>query len=100
MFEYVVHYADGKTVEVPVKYGRGVGDWLQAKPQGLPEAAAAWAAPLTKDGGKNAVVYQMQWTNPRPETEIQSIDIRYDAKVGNQYGAPAVLAITAGTAGR
>ncbi len=100
VFEYVVHYADGKTAEVPVKYGRGVGDWLQSKPQGLPEAAVAWAAPVAKDAGKSAVVYQMQWTNPRPEEEIQSIDIRYDLKVGNQYGAPAVLAITAGTAGK
>ncbi len=100
VFEYVVHYADGKTAEIPVKYGRGVGDWLQAKPQGLPEAAVAWAAPPTKDAGKSAVVYQMQWTNPRPEEEIRSIDIRYDPKVGNQYGAPAVLAITAGTAGK
>ena len=100
VFEYVVHYADGKTVEVPVRYGRGVGDWLAATPQGLPEAAVAWAAPLTKDAGNSAVVYQMQWTNPRPEAEIQSVDIRYDPKVGGQYGAPAVLAITAGTAGK
>ena len=82
VFEYVVHYADGKTAEVPVKYGRGVGNWMADKPQGLPEAAVAWAAPLTKDAGRSAVVYQMQWTNPRPEVEIQSIDIRYDPKVG------------------
>ena len=100
VFEYVVHYGDGKTIEMPVKYGCGVGDWLQAKPQGLPEAAVAWAAPPTKDATKSAVVYQMQWTNPRPEVEIRSIDIRYDPKVSNQYGAPAVLAITAGTAGK
>ena len=44
------------------------------------------------------MVYQMQWTNPRPDEEIKSIDIRYDPKVGNQYGVPALLAITAGTA--
>jgi len=100
VFEYVVHYADGKTAAVPVKYGRGVGNWLAEKPQGLPEAAVAWTAPLTKDAARSAVVYQMQWTNPRPEVQIQSIDVRYDPKVGNQYGAPAVLAITAGTAGK
>jgi hypothetical protein len=58
----------------------------------------AWAAPLTKDAGRNAVVYQMQWTNSRPKEEIKSIDIRYDPKMGNQYGVPALLAITAGTA--
>ena len=27
--------------------------------------------PLTKDAGRSAVVYQMQWTNPRPEVEIR-----------------------------
>jgi hypothetical protein len=43
------------------------------------------------------VVYQLQWTNPRPSEDIKNIDIRYDAKVGNQYGVPALLAITAGT---
>jgi Glycosyl hydrolases family 2/Glycosyl hydrolases family 2, TIM barrel domain len=98
VFEYVVHYADGKTVVVPVKYGGGVGNWIEAKPQGIPEAAVAWAAPLTKDAGKSAVVYQMQWTNPQPNEAIATIDIRYGAKVGNQYGVPALLAITAGTA--
>jgi hypothetical protein len=67
-------------------------------PQG--GAAVAWAAPLTKDAAKSAVVYQMQWTNPRPDEEIKSIDIRYDPKVGNQYGVPALLAITAGTAAK
>ena len=98
VFEYVIHYADGKAAVVPVKYGRGVGNWIEAKPQGLPEAAVAWEAPLAKDADKNTVVYQMQWTNPRPEEEIKSIDIRYDPKMGNQYGVPALLAITAGTA--
>src|SRR5436305_15275091 len=48
VFEYVVHYADGKTAEVPVKYARGVGAWVADRPQGLPEAAVAWAAPLAK----------------------------------------------------
>ena len=100
VFEYVVHYVDGKLAEVPVKYGRGVGAWIEAKPQGLPEASVAWAAPLAKEAGKSAVVYQMQWTNPRPDAAIQSIDIRYDPKVGAQYGPPAVLAITAGMAGK
>ena len=67
---------------------------------GLPDATVAWAAPLENKAGKNAVVYQTQWTNPRPNEEIKGIDIRYDPKVGNQYGTPALLAITAGTAAK
>ncbi len=98
VFEYVVHYADGKTVTVPVPYGRGVGHWITAKPQGLPGAAVAWAAPFPRDPQRQAVVYQMQWPNPRPAEKITAIDVRYDDKVGNRYGVPAVFGITAATA--
>jgi beta-galactosidase len=97
VFQYVVHYADGKTAVVPVRYGRGVGHWVADEPRGLPEAAVAWAAPFPTDAKKQAVVYQMQWTNPRPGVEIRSLDLRYDPKVGNTYGTPAVLGITAAT---
>jgi beta-galactosidase len=94
LFTYVVHYADGKTAEVPVRYDRGVGHWLSAEPQGLPEAAVAWAAPLPKEPGRQAVVYQMPWANPRPGEEIRSIDVRGEA-AGASHGVPVVLAITA-----
>ena len=95
LFKYVIRYADGKTAAVPVRYGRGVGHWIADRPSGLPEAAVAWAAPLPKEPGKQAVVYQMNWVNPRPSVKINSIDIRYNEKTGSQYGIPVVLAITA-----
>ena len=38
--------------------------------------------------------YQMQWTNSKPDVEISSIDVAYDEKTKNQFGAPVVLAIT------
>ena len=99
LFEYVIRYADGKTAEVPVRYGRGVGNWVASQPKGLPEAAVAWAAPFPEAGhdGAQAVVFQMPWTNPHPEKEIRAIDVRYDPKVGSAYGTPAVLAITSAT---
>lgn len=93
LFKYVVHYADGKTAEVPVRYERGVGDWISTQPQGRPEATVAWAAPFTKDPARQAVVYQMTWTNPRPGVDIRAIDV----VTGEGYGVPVVLAITAGT---
>ena len=82
---------------MPVHYGRGVGHWVTPKPQGLPGAAVAWAAPFPSDPRRQAVVYQMQWSNPRPGEKISSIDVKYDEKVGNRYGVPAVLGITAAT---
>ncbi len=48
LFRYIVHYADGQSVEVPVIYGRGVDHWVNEEPQGLPDATVAWAAPLPK----------------------------------------------------
>ena len=99
IWKYVVTYSDGKTVEVPVRYGCGVGHWVQKNPAGLPEAVVAWAAPFPGDSsGDQAVVYQMQWTNPRPEVEIASLTVAYDPQVKNQFGVPVVLAITAAKA--
>jgi beta-galactosidase len=100
VFEYVVTYADSKTVTVPVRYDRGVSHWIAAEPRGLPEAAVAWAAPLPKDAGRQAVVYQMAWTNPRPGEEIASLAVRYAGGGGSTYGVPVVLAVTAASAGR
>jgi beta-galactosidase len=99
VFRYVIHYDDGRTTQVPVRYERGVGHWVAERPQGRPEAAVAWAAPLPGDPGRQAVVYQMSWPNPRPGVPIRSIDVCYDERVGNGYGVPVVLAITAARAG-
>ena len=81
--------------EVPVFMAVEWGRW-RGEAERPAEAAVAWAAPLPKEAGKQTVVYQMSWTNPRPGEEIRSIDVRYDDKVGSAYGIPVVLAITAG----
>jgi beta-galactosidase len=100
VWEYVVHYADGKDEVVPVRYDQGVADWTQKQPKGLADAVVAWAAPFgDQPGGEQAVVYQMQWTNPRPETAIETIDVRYDEKIKHSLGIPVILAITTATEG-
>jgi beta-galactosidase len=97
LFKYVVHYADGQTADVPVLYGEGVGNWVDKEPRGLKSASVAWAAPFPNDKSEEqAVVYQLQWTNPRPQVQIQSVDMVYGPQ-GSQYGTPALLAITAAT---
>jgi hypothetical protein len=98
VFSYVVHYADGQSTEVPVLYGRGVDHWLQKQPAGLQDASVAWAAPFPGDpAGDQAVVYQLQWANPRPDVGIVSVDMAYGPS-GDQFGTPALLAVTAGRA--
>ena len=98
IFTYVIHYADGTTAEAPVRYGEGVGNWRQKNPLGLPNATVAWAAPFPgDDSGEQAVVYQMQWVNPRPAIEIATLDVTYDTKSAHRYGVPVVLGISAAT---
>jgi beta-galactosidase len=95
---YIIHYADGQTAEVPVLYGEGVSHWVNAQPAGLKSAALAWAARFpTEDSPDQAVLYQLQWSNPRPEVEIAAIDMAY-GPAGSRYGTPALIAVTAGTA--
>jgi beta-galactosidase len=97
VLEYVVHYADGESQRIPVRYGLGVADWLQGDPQGLRDAALAWTGPARGEGETKTrpSVWQMQWTNPRPDTAIESIDVTLDKETGNRYGLPVVLGITA-----
>jgi beta-galactosidase len=98
LFRYVVHYADGTSADVPVRYGEGADNWIQDDPRGLKGAVVAWAAPFPNDtSGRQAVLYQMQWDNPRPDVAIQSVDRAYDESTNGQYGVPVLLAITAAT---
>jgi beta-galactosidase len=97
VFQYVINYADGQKVTVPVLYGEGVDHWVSKQPSGLKSASIAWAAPFPgEQSDDQTVVYQFQWTNPRPEVAIDSVDMTYGPP-GSRFGAPALLAITAGT---
>jgi hypothetical protein len=97
-FRYVVNYADGQTAEVPVLYGEGADHWVTRDPAGLKGASVAWSAPFPGDAsGDQAVLYQLQWQNPRPEVAIASVDMLYGPD-GSRWGAPALIALTAGRA--
>ena len=85
---YTVTFADGQTAEVPVVLGRSVGHWRAADPRALPGAAVAWAAKAPADAtGPDAVVYQMQWTNPRPGVAVTGVAARAPA------GGPGTLVL-------
>ncbi len=95
VFQYVIHYRDGQQVQVPVVWQEGVSDWLSPSPQALPGAAVAWTGAV--DDQQQAVVYSMQWNNPRPDMPIADIDI-VPSTEGSNWGVPAVFAITTATA--
>ena len=94
MADYVVHYADGQTVKVPIYSEINVDNYHQETPAALPGAQIAWVKPFagTKE---SAVAYSMQWNNPRPTVEIQSIDL---VSGPDRRGVPVLLAVTAATA--
>jgi hypothetical protein len=96
MARYVVHYADGQTAEIPVVAERDVDDYRQAEPRAIPGAQIAWTRPYAGTPFQ-AVAYAMQWNNPRPAVEIQSIDLVYGK---DRRGVPALLALTAARARR
>jgi len=99
LFKYVVHFADGPTVDVPIRYAEGADHWISKQPQGLKAATVAWAAPFSGDAsGDQAVVYQVQWNNPRPAVKIVSVDLTYDPSTQGRFGVPALLGLAAGAA--
>jgi len=94
VFQYTVHYDDGSKEIVPVQLDSGVTDWLgEEQPRNLRDASVAWTASVGEDSKQNAVVYQMQWSNPHPDKTIESIDLGYGEE-GDRYGAPVLLGIT------
>ena len=96
LFDYVIHYVDGRDEKVPVLAEMDVENYKQqGPPLVIPGAALAWSAPYGTTGF-NAAAYSKQWSNPRPDVPIQSIDVVPGPDKAR--GVPAVIAITAATA--
>jgi beta-galactosidase len=91
---FVVHYTDGQVEGVPVFAELQVEDYRQKAPTAVPGAQIAWTLPY-EGTDQSAVAYSVQWTNPRPDVEIKSIDL---VPGKDKVGVPALLALTAGTA--
>ena len=87
---YVIHYQDGTTATMPLRYGLELQDWWNPGP--LPRSTVAWT-------GKNLMtspigIYMTPWDNPNPEQRIDTIDL-----VGNLTSTQIVLlGITGGVA--
>ncbi len=87
---FIVHYANGAQVEIPVTYGRDVRDWHT---QSGASADAVWTGTNAESssGGRRIQLFKTTWTNPHPEVEIVSLD--YVSKMTG--AAPFLLALTA-----
>ena len=94
IFRYVVYYADGQNENIDIRYGEGADHFIQTQPAGLKDAVLAWAAPFPDDESRTAVLYQMQWNNPRPDVQIRALDLTH-VDDSEHWGTPVLLAITA-----
>ncbi|MCI0746832.1 MAG: serine/threonine-protein kinase [Verrucomicrobia subdivision 3 bacterium] len=93
--KYVVTYADGERREIKIVFGKNVREWWfpPTQPQITMEAAVAWQGtnPASRNMGMALRIYQFQWENPRPDTEVHTIDFVSSM----EKPAPFLLAITA-----
>ena len=96
VFKYVVSYADGKTEDVPVEITLGIAPYTAASLANLKNAVVAWTGKAATPQAQSLAVYQLQWSNPRPEAEIKSVTLKRDPQVGENWGAPVWISLTVG----
>ena len=93
---YLVHYASGRSEEIPIIYGRDARDWheLPDAPVGVTDAVIAWKGnnPAAKQAGNRGIrLFKSTWTNPAPDNEVATVDF-----VAEHVSAcPFLVALTA-----
>jgi len=76
--EYVLHYANGQTVNIPIVYQRNVRDWFIKNGDQIPtDADIAWTGEneASHKLGYNIQLYTYTVNNPFPDVGIETIDI-------------------------
>jgi len=74
-----LHFADGKTRELPVSYGIHVRDWIVRPTENddpLEHAVVAWTGEndFARSLTAHVRLYRVTWPNPRPDLEVAAID--------------------------
>ena len=96
---YVIHYADGGKVEIPVIAGKNILDWALPGSRadditydpamGLLLPAISVPSPQFV----HVTVWMLLWKNPRPGTEISALEVK-----GANEGIPGLIAVSRGVA--
>ena len=96
---YIIHYADGGKVEIPVVGGKNILDWtapanrageLKYDPAlGLLLPATSVASPQFV----HVTVWMLLWKNPHPDKQIVALEVQ-----GANQGIPGLIAVSAGQA--
>lgn len=85
-FSYIIHYADGSSLELPIRDGIEVNDWFWASRK----LAAMTAHPGWLNSERKGL-YIWRWENPHPEKTIRSFDIVSQ----NRDSIPIIVAVSA-----
>jgi hypothetical protein len=90
---YVIHYANGLNLPVPLLYGEALNDWWSTPTNKMSAAVVAWTGSNQVTAKNNAKIHivKFTWENPQPDVEITTLDIVSDEK----ESAPFLIAITA-----
>lgn len=92
--EIIIHYADGESMEIPIRYGWEVSDWWTTDGQAtVRKSQVAWKGRnrATAGAGVFLQLYKSDWENPRPDVRIDAMDYRTTMS----RSAPFLIAVTA-----
>lgn len=86
---YVLHYADGESVTIPLRLGDNILDWW-GSPDQLPWeswATLAWKGHNGKSlmQGKGIHLLKLTWENPRPDVELRAFDFVGENKTAGPF---------------
>jgi parallel beta-helix repeat protein len=87
VIKYIVHYEDGRSVEIPIRRHAEVDDWFNPIP--VDDAQIAWKAKHPLHPELTAGLYSYTWQNPYPYLSIRTLDIE-----SQEDATPIVVAIT------
>ena len=92
---YVVHYANGSEISLPIIYGQNVRDWwAKLNEPASPEALVpAWSGSNAQSqaSGSSVRLFMWTWKNPSANLQVRSIDFVSE----KTPCAPFLVAITA-----
>ena len=94
--EYRINYDDKSTENIAIEYGKDVRDWWYREDEKeTSRAKVVWKGEnnLARQYSCRVRLYLTNWTNPKPEQKIVSID--YVSRKDETVAAPFCVAITA-----
>jgi WD40 repeat protein len=91
---YVIHYTDGRQVELPILAGEAMGEWWSQPNEQNMRFAVVWTGsnPAARRDGRTIRLFKTTWENPFPDIPIRQFDFVSDKPTPGQ---PFLVAVTA-----